>query len=199
MISNIVLDMGNVLLDYDPKRFIAPFVEKEEDRKAIIQELFSSAEWIGGDLGTYTDEMVMAAAFKRLPERLHGAVRAVMGDFYKRMPAYPDTERLITTLLDKGFNLYLLSNVGVHFDEMRKNIPHLDRFCGEFLSYQVKLIKPQPEIFAAFCEKYHLAPETCLFVDDSPANAFGAMRAGMKGFVFRGDADKLLEYVEENR
>ena len=37
MIRNIVLDMGNVLLDYDPAVPLKKFLETEEDRKIIYQ------------------------------------------------------------------------------------------------------------------------------------------------------------------
>jgi len=199
LIRNIVLDMGNVLLDFDPVRFTKRFVQEDEDVRAIVRALFGCPEWIGGDLGTYSDEEIVACACKCLPERLHSAVKAVMEDFYRQMPAYPGTKEMIEGLLGMGFDLYLLSNVGIHYDEMRKNIPLIDKFKGEFLSYQVNLLKPQPEIFTAFCERFRLNPENCLFVDDSPANVFGAMRAGMQGFVFRGEADALLQFAEENK
>ena len=41
MIRNIVLDMGNVLLDYDPAVPLKKFLETEEDRKIIYRELFT--------------------------------------------------------------------------------------------------------------------------------------------------------------
>ena len=37
MIKNIVLDMGNVLLDYDPAVPLKKFLETEEDQKIIYR------------------------------------------------------------------------------------------------------------------------------------------------------------------
>lgn len=40
MIKNIVLDMGNVLLNYDPNVCLQAYVEDEKDRDLIRKELF---------------------------------------------------------------------------------------------------------------------------------------------------------------
>ena len=40
MIKNVIFDMGNVLLDYNPLIPLTKFVDKEEDRAIIQKELF---------------------------------------------------------------------------------------------------------------------------------------------------------------
>ena len=32
----------------------------------------------------------------------------------------------------------------------------------------------------------------CFFIDDQPANVFGALRAGMRGMVYHGDPSAIL-------
>ena len=76
---------------------------------------------------------------------------------------------------------------------MRKNIPHIDRFSGEFTSSNWKLLKPEPAIFTTFCEHFGLLPDECLFVDDRKDNAYGAIRAGMHGLVYYGDPQSILD------
>ena len=50
MIRNIVFDMGNVLLRFDPQLFIERAgVEDEADRKLLQKELFRSLEWVQMD------------------------------------------------------------------------------------------------------------------------------------------------------
>ena len=46
--KNIIFDMGNVLLTYDPEVCLKKIVEKEEDRALIRRELFEGPEWIFG-------------------------------------------------------------------------------------------------------------------------------------------------------
>ena len=93
---------------------------------------------------------------------------------------------------DEGYRLYLLSNVCGHYDVMRRNIPHIERFDGEFISSDWHLLKPDPEIFRTFCLHFGLNPAQCFFIDDQPANVFGALRAGMRGMVYHGDPSAIL-------
>ncbi len=53
--KNIILDMGNVLLEYNPDICLNHFLENSEDRAIIKKELFEGPEWIQGDLGYLTD------------------------------------------------------------------------------------------------------------------------------------------------
>ena len=53
MIRNIVFDMGNVLIRFDPELFIdREGVTDPDDRKLILDELFNSVEWAQMDRGT---------------------------------------------------------------------------------------------------------------------------------------------------
>ncbi len=76
MIKNIIFDMGNVLLQYDPGVCLHHFVEQEEDRALIRRELFEGPEWVEGDLGHITDEERFDGVSRRVPERLHGELKA---------------------------------------------------------------------------------------------------------------------------
>lgn len=197
MIRNVVLDMGNVMLDYNPERYLETYIEREEDRPLVKAELFGAVEWTMCDYGTGDDEGLIAAACRHLPERLHPQVEKLVRSWYYDMPAYPEMGEKIGELLDKGYRLYVLSNVNRHYDVMRRSIPHLDRFSGEFVSYQWKLIKPEPAIFSAFCQHFNLVPAECLFVDDRQDNVLGAMRVGMNAMVYHGDPARIDEKLEE--
>lgn len=191
MIRNVVFDMGNVLLDFNPARYLAQYVEREEDREPVRRALFGSVEWVMTDHGTMDDAGLIRAACGRLPERLHGTVENIVGHWYQDMPAYPGIGGVIRSLKDEGYRLYVLSNVCGHYDVMRRNIPHIERFDGEFISSDWRLLKPEPAIFTAFCQHFSLVPAQCFFLDDQPANVYGAQRIGMKGMVYRGDPESI--------
>ena len=53
MIKNIVLDMGNVLLEFNPNVIIDKTCDTEEEKALILKELFFGEEWIMGDYGTF--------------------------------------------------------------------------------------------------------------------------------------------------
>lgn len=197
MIRNVVFDMGNVLLDFAPERYLRNFVEEEGDWALLRRELFGSVEWVMTDHGALDDEGLCAAVCGRVPERLHGTVRRILAHWYEDMPAYPGVEALIGRLLAQGYRLYVLSNVSPHYDVMRRGIPHIGEFAGEFISCKAHLLKPEPAIFAAFCEKFGLKPEECLFIDDQKINVYGAMRVGMQGLVYYGRPEDVERRLEE--
>ena len=57
------------------------------------------------------------------------------------------------------------------------------------------MVKPMPEIYRHVLDTYDLLPEESLFIDDMPMNVSGALQVGMDGFVFRGDAEALRQYL----
>ena len=75
MIRNIILDMGNVLLDYNPEVILEKTLDNEEDRQIIRKELFGGPEWVQGDLGIIKNSERFDGVSQRVPSRLHPALR----------------------------------------------------------------------------------------------------------------------------
>ena len=70
MIQNIVFDMGNVVIRFDPKYFTdREGILDPEDRKLVMNELFLSVEWAQMDAGTLTEETAEPLILPRFPER----------------------------------------------------------------------------------------------------------------------------------
>ena len=60
------------------------------------------------------------------------------------------------------YRLLLLSNTNaIHFAMIRENYPLLRHFHDLVLSFEVKAMKPQPEIFLAAVERAGCLPEEC--------------------------------------
>ena len=57
---------------------------------------------------------------------------------------------------------------------------------GGILSYQEKLIKPDPAIYQLLLARYGLKADECVFLDDTERNVVEAVRQGMAGILFRG-------------
>ena len=57
-------------------------------------------------------------------------------------------------------------------------------------SSEVGFAKPDPEIFRHASASLEVAPQHCLFVDDTPGHVHAAEQAGLRGHVFVG-ADEL--------
>lgn len=190
-IKHLVFDMGNVLIRYNARYYLEKYVPDEADRTLLFREVFQSVEWVRLDHGTITEEGAIAASCARLPRRLHEAAALLYHNWNQDIPPVPGMEELIARAKAEGYGIYLLSNTSQRYHRFRKNIPALRLFDGEFISADWRLLKPDPAIFRAFCGHFGLTPAQCLFVDDLPANVYGAQCAGMDGVVFYGDVQDL--------
>lgn len=68
----------------------------------------------------------------------------------------------------------------------------VDRFDAVVLSGEVRVAKPNPEIFRLAAQRIGVDPSECVFVDDLPANVAGAVEAGMVGARHR-DVGSTIE------
>ncbi|MBN1230688.1 MAG: HAD-IA family hydrolase, partial [Anaerolineales bacterium] len=68
-------------------------------------------------------------------------------------------------------------------------------FKGVTISAEIKLLKPQREIYDQFCKIHKLNPEECLFIDDKAENIQAAINAGWQAYQFKGVLD-LVSYLE---
>ena len=175
MIRNIVFDMGQVMIRFDPEMFMdRADIHDPGDRKLIRNELFRSVEWAQMDEGTLTEETAEPKIMARIPEKLRETVRELLYNW-----AFPREQ------------IPGMSNASAMQPKYWQKVPASRYFDGTLISCNVHAVKPCKEIYRIFSEKYHLKPEECLFIDDAPANVAGAIACGWQGIVFHGDADEL--------
>lgn len=198
MIKNIVFDMGNVLISYNPERYIEKYCgDDEDDKRLLLQEVFQGVEWIRTDRGTMTDEEAVMSICRRVPHRLHKTVEALFCHWHEDIPPVAGMEELILRLKEAGYRIYILSNTCRNYHSFRKRLPAIEYFDGEFISADWRLLKPSREIYQTFCSHFRLVPAECFFIDDMPANIEGAMEIGMNGFIFRGDLGALEDALKD--
>ena len=192
MIRNIVFDMGQVILTFDPKYFMdREKITDPDDRKLILNELFLSVEWAQMDAGTLTEETAEPGILERFPARLRDTVRNLLYNWAYPRDMVPGMEKLVRNLKEAGYPIYLLSNASAAHHAYWPTVPVSSLFDGKLISCDVKTVKPCPRIYELFTEKFGLKPEECLFTDDSAANVAAAIACGWKGIVFHGDAEEL--------
>ena len=192
MIRNIIFDLGQVLIHWTPAQMTALLNLPEADARLVERELFRGVEWVRLDRGTITEECAAVSVCQRLPEHLHEGVRQLVASWWK-WPLVPmdGMAELIAELKSKGYGIYLLSNASGRLHEYFHRIPGAEYFDGKVVSADLRLLKPQKEIYDALYAQFHLNPEECVFIDDQPANVDGAMLTGMNGLVFHGDVIRL--------
>jgi putative hydrolase of the HAD superfamily len=199
MIRNIVFDMGMVLLNWNPMQPCLRYAKDEEMAKKLCSAIFTHPEW-----GPMNDGGVMLEKdyFVRCRERMESDELKQLGVAVEKDwwldALYPmqGMDKVIETLLEKGFRLYILTNCGHRFHDFSYKIPHYNRFSGVLVSAEELMLKPDAEIYHRLFEKFDLKAEECIFIDDLQKNIDGAKAVGMEGYCFAdGNAEKLLSHL----
>lgn len=93
-------------------------------------------------------------------------------------------ESLLESLAER-YRLVLLSNTNpIHFEMIRATFPHLRHFHQLVLSYEVKAMKPQPEIYCAAIAAARCRADECFFTDDILEYVEGARQSGIDAVQF---------------
>ena len=96
MIRNIVFDMGQVMIRFDPEMFMdRADIHDPGDRKLIRNELFRSVEWAQMDEGTLTEETAEPKIMARIPEKLRETVRELLYNWAFPREQIPDAAEVL--------------------------------------------------------------------------------------------------------
>ena len=195
MIKNIVLDMGNVLLDFNPGFVVNSFCSSDEEKEIIIKELFNGPEWALGDKGVITDKDRYDLVKVRVPEEYHEALKKCADNWDICMVPLEGAKDFCDSVKEKGYKIYVLSNASELFYEYFPRFLPLDYFDGVFVSSDYLMLKPDRKIYETFLNKYGLKAEECLFIDDRIDNVKGAEKAGFNTFQFHGDYEAVKAII----
>ena len=185
-IRNIVFDIGNVFVRWDPPAIIeAAFGLSGEAARARRRALFVESDiWRALNRGEYTEAEAKQAY---VDAGLLNADEAeqLFAAIYASFHLLPDTPPLMDRLADAGYRIFALT------DNVREIVAHLAathdwwaRFEAVTNSAEVGVLKPDPRIFRHVLEGNALVPEETVFFDDMPGNVAGARDMGMHAFLF---------------
>lgn len=193
--KNIIFDLGNVLYLFNNDALTAACDVDEKDLRLVSDTVYDRLYWDRLDDGSISEDDVKEAVCKRLPERLHEKACLVLDSWIKNMPPVEGMHELICDLKKQGKRIYLISNISDRFAKTWQEYPHIERtlslFDGLVFSGEMKMVKPDTEIFTHLLDTYSLDPKDCIFIDDTLKNIKGAETAGIKGYLFDGDSKRL--------
>jgi putative hydrolase of the HAD superfamily len=190
VIRGVIFDFGNVISAFDVGKFLRRLHEWSGTGVETLRErIYGSglhSRYERGDIPSeefhreicrLSDARVPAEEFARgftdifTPlESTHGLIRALKG----------------------RYRLGLLSNTNEwHFERYIRTVPVFPLFDAVTLSYEVRALKPSPEIYRDALRKLSLPPEACVFIDDIPEYADGASALGIRGIRFTGHDDLI--------
>ena len=196
MIRTIVFDLGGVVITLDQQQAVDRF--RLLGLKDAAQRLDPYTQQ--GIFGDLEGGRISAEDFRVELSRLVG--RDVSYDecchawqgYAKALP-----ERNLDALVrlrEEGYRLLLLSNTNPYmmawclsdgFDGRGHDIGYY--FDALYLSYKMRLMKPDETIFRRMLIEEQTAPGDCLFVDDGPRNVAAASQVGLRTFCPKNGAD----------
>lgn len=194
MIKNIMLDVGEVLIQWDPKTAMKKLGMSEKAAEEVFAALFLSGVWGEEDTGILSPEEILEFFISKVP-KYENEIRMFWNHVETAASQYPYAKSWITQLKESGYGVYILSNYGKWTFEKtkKKELDFLPLVDGAVFSYEVKKVKPNPEIYEIIIKKYNLVPEECVFIDDRRENIEEAIKAGMYGIVFTNKEQAEME------
>ena len=183
MIKNIIFDLGNVIINYNQKKIINNFTEKEEEIKYIYDEIFHAPEWTLMDLGDITNDEAIEIINKRNEFKYEKLTQEFLHEWNKKQHINRDIVEIAKILKNNGYNLFVLSNMANQTYEYFKNDEFFSLCTGIVISAHEHVKKPDEKVYRLLLDRYNLNAEECLFIDDddSGKNYETANKIGIKG------------------
>lgn len=196
-IKNLIVDFGGVLVGLDRNRCISRFKALGvEDIDGLINfyvqnDLFGRHEKGAIDDAQFRDGL-RAATDTTNPsdDEIDEAWNAFLTDVPRHKLDALKRKRA------EGFKVFLLSNTNnIHWTYSVRHFfsadgYHLDDcFDRVFLSYELKLVKPDPAIFKTVLDAAGIDASETLFIDDSEANCQAARFLGISTIHVTPDVD----------
>lgn len=113
--------------------------------------------------------------------------------FVERLDPYTDMLEFIKELSSIGYRLVVLSNtIEAHAREL-KSAGIYEGFDHLFLSHEIGMRKPDPEIYQHVLTALSVSPQATLFIDDDRKNIEVAVSLGMNGVLFTDEHKTISE------
>lgn len=193
--KNIVFDFGNVLLTLNKKRCLENFrVLGLQNIDKLISDSFKDGVFKKLEQGLISTSEFHDYIRKLTGKSLNdGQIDAAWNSFINEVPTYK-LDALLK--LRESYMVYLLSNTNaIHWDYSCKCLFPYNGFDVNsyferiYLSFEMKLLKPDPKIFQMMLADAAIEPSETLFIDDSVDNCLAAQSLGIYTYVAKPDED----------
>jgi 2-haloacid dehalogenase len=192
-IEAMIFDFGNVLIGWDPENLYRKLIEDEAERRRFLAEICNHDWNRQQDLGrTWADAIAERVAL--FPQH-EDHIRAYHGRF-REMLSGPVAEgnAILDRLVAQGFPCYGLTNWSSEtYHAARDLMPFLRHLKYTAVSGDLKMGKPEPEIFRHLLGVIGKPATACAFIDDSPANIAAARQLGINAVLFKNDGSATRE------
>lgn len=193
-IDTIIFDLGNVLIDWNP-RYLYRKIFKTEEEITWFFENICTLEWndqqdAGRSFADATEELVLKYPDHEVP------IRAWYGRWQETIAGpIADSVSILRQLKEeKSHRLYALTNWSAEsFPWALETFDFLHWFEGIVVSGTEKTRKPFPDIYQILFNRYNVDPARAVFIDDNYKNIVGARAVGLQAIHFQSPAELRRE------
>lgn len=189
MVNTIIFDFGKVLCNYDTDIFLKKLQDDTGKDISLLRDLIYSTDITErADKGVITEQEFYDEVRQNCGLNL--GQKDFINAFNQVFTPIEPVHELIRKLKGR-YKLGLLSNASEWiFESEIRTLDIFPLFDAVTISYELKCLKPEAEIFHDMLDKLGRTPQECIFIDDRPENIEAADELGMKGIVFE-DENKL--------
>ena len=185
MIKNIVFDIGDVLVGYNPNNYAEKVNISIENLDKAHEILVHTKEWRDYLDGNIENAEILERLINQNPEYMEEFELLILKENTKHITYEIKENTDLLKKLANTYNIYLLSNITKETMDSFKEIYDFEKKTkGAVYSYEAHIGKPHKEIYDLLFSKYNLKPNECIFIDDKLHNIEKANELGMIGIQY---------------
>jgi len=179
----LIFDLGKVLVDFDYS-IAAQKIRARSTNPPSEADLFASLASLLVDYetglitrGRFFATVRDAVGFQGSPTEF--------GDYFAKIfaPIQPMIE-LQAALRQAGYRTYIFSNTNdLAIEHVQRDFPFFQQFDGYIFSYEVKAMKPQPQIYEAMEQLCGQRGGDLIYIDDRAENIAGGAARGWRSIL----------------
>jgi FMN phosphatase YigB (HAD superfamily) len=190
-IDAVIFDLGGVIINIDPSRTYNAFAELAAKPLAEVKANFDHLQVFERyESGQLDDEAFLALLTEAVGKPIER--QQLIEAWNALLLEIPARKLHVINELSSKYRIFLLSNTNsIHFREVEQilNRQHGIRdfkqlMEGVILSYEVKMRKPELQIYGHLARTFKLEPSRSLFIDDSLPNVEGAKSVGFEAIHY---------------
>jgi putative hydrolase of the HAD superfamily len=188
MIETLFFDLGNTLIDFSDEKMWKQLSNVSQTPSNVLKNIISKNHlWKDYEIGQIsTDEFIEKIRFfTKTSFSNEDFIFAASNIFSEKI----EMVDLIKSLQQSGITLGIISNTcQIHIDFIKERYKLLEYFTHLILSYEVKMRKPDLQIYTHALTKLNTSPKLSLFIDDLKENIEGAEKLGIHSLHFKEPA-----------
>jgi putative hydrolase of the HAD superfamily len=196
MIKAGIFDVGGVLHDWSDKNVAKEFnsalgIDRKTLKKAYDESI---PDLVLGKINETEFWKIFRKSARNIKKKIpKDLLLRPLINYYK---IHDDVLDIVKSLRKKDYRVIALSNSILSHANYERQMGIYGQFDFAVLSHEVRMKKPEPEIYKYALERLGVKPEEAFFVDDTKENVEVAERLGIHGILFK-NVSLLSEELEK--